>query len=74
LTASVAFYRGDTKVFETQPVTIKDDLGSKWRTLPVTLRVPPSSLPAGPYDCQVTVLDAATQKSAVWRSPIIVVN
>jgi hypothetical protein len=74
LTASVAFYRGDTKVFETQPVTVKDDLGLKLRTLPVTLRAPLSSLPAGPYDCQVTVLDPATQKSAVWRSPIIVVN
>jgi hypothetical protein len=74
LTASVSFYRGDTKVFETQPVTIKDNLGTKWRTLPVKLRVPLSSLPPGPYDCQVNVLDPATQKSAVWRSPIIVVN
>jgi hypothetical protein len=74
LTASVAFYRGQTKVFETTPLTIKDDLGGKWRTLPVNLRVPLSTLPVGPYDCEVTVLDPSTQKSIVWRSPINVLN
>lgn len=74
LTASVAFYRGQTKVFETTPLTFKDDLGGKWRTLPVKLRVPLSTLPVGAYDCEVTVLDPAAQKSVVWRSPINVVN
>jgi hypothetical protein len=74
LTASVAFYRGQTKVLETPPLIVKDDLGVRWRTLPVKLRVPLSSLPVGQYDCQVTVLDPATQKSAVWRSTINVVN
>jgi hypothetical protein len=74
LTASVAFYRGETKVFETQPVKANIDPGRTWKTLPVKLRVPLSTLPVGPYDCQVTVLDPTTQKSAVWRSPIIVVN
>jgi hypothetical protein len=74
LTASVAFYRGQTKVFETLPVTVKDDLGRKWRTLPVKLVVPVSALPSGAYDCQVTVLNPATQKSVAWRSPITVVD
>jgi hypothetical protein len=74
LTAFVTLYRGQTKVFETPQLTVKDDLGRKLRTLPVRLRVPLSGLPAGAYDCQVTVLNPATQKSAVWRSPIVVVN
>jgi ferric-dicitrate binding protein FerR (iron transport regulator) len=75
LTAFVTFYRGDTKVFETPQLTFKDELsGRPWRTIPVQLRVPLASLPEGAYDCQVTVLNPATQKSAVWRSPIRVVN
>jgi hypothetical protein len=28
----------------------------------------------GAYDCEVTILNPATQKSAVWRSTINVVN
>jgi ferric-dicitrate binding protein FerR (iron transport regulator) len=74
LTAFVTLYRGPTKVFETSPLIVKDDLGRTLRTLPVRLRVPLSSLPEGTYDCQVTILDPATQKSAVWRSSINVVN
>jgi hypothetical protein len=74
LTAFVSLYRGQAKVFETPPITIKDDLGRRLKTLPVKLSVPLASLPVGSYDCQVTVLDTATQKSAVWRSSINVVN
>jgi hypothetical protein len=74
VTAFVTLYRGQTKVFETPPLTVKDDLGRRFRTLPIKLNVPLPTLPVGPYDCQVTVLDPATQKSVVWRSPINVVN
>jgi FecR protein len=74
LTASVALYRGQTKVFETAPITVKDEVARKFKTLPVTLRVPLATLPVGAYDCQVTVLNPATQKSAVWRSSINLVN
>jgi len=74
LTAFVTLYRGQTTVFETPQLTVKDDLGRKLRTLPVTLRVPLTNLPVGAYDCEVTVLDPATKKSVVWRSPITVVN
>jgi hypothetical protein len=38
------------------------------------LRVPLSTVQAGAYDCQVTVIDPATQKSSVWRASINVVN
>lgn len=74
LTAFVTFYQGQTKVFETRPLTVQDDLGGKIRTLPVQLHVPLTSVPAGAYDCQVTVLNPPTQKSAVSRFPINVVN
>ena len=74
LTAFVTLYRGQMKVFETTPVTIKDDLGRRLRTLSVKLPVPLTSLAVGAYDCEVTILNPATQKSAVWRSTINVVN
>ena len=74
LTAFVTFYQGQTKVFETRPLTVKDDLGRRIKTLPVQLHVPLTTLPVGAYDCQVTVLNPATQKSAVSRFPITVVN
>jgi len=74
LTAFVTLYRGQVKVFETPQLTFRDDLGVRWRTLPVTFRVPLANIPVGAYDCQVTVLNPATQKTAVWRSSISVVN
>jgi hypothetical protein len=74
LTAFVTLYRGQTKVFETAPLTVKDDLSRAFRILPFQLRVPLQALPPGDYDCQVTVQDPATQKSVVKRYPITVVN
>jgi hypothetical protein len=32
-----------------------------------------NGLPPGQYDCQVTVLDPATQKANFWRAPILLV-
>jgi len=31
-------------------------------------------LPAGEYNCQVTVLDPSGQKAAFWQAPILVVQ
>ena len=74
LTAYVTLYRGQAKMYETSPITFKDDLAQRLRTVPIELRVPLTNLPLGSYDCQVTVIDPATQKSASWRSPISVVD
>jgi hypothetical protein len=41
--------------------------------LPITMNVALSSLKPGEYDCQVTVLDPATQKSALWQKPVTIV-
>jgi hypothetical protein len=74
LTAFVTFYQGQTKVFETRPLTVKDELGRRIKTVPVQLHVPLTTLPVGSYDLQVTVQNPATQKSAISRIPITVVN
>ena len=74
LTTVITLYRGQAKVFETPPLTVKDDFVQTSGQLPVKLRVPLKSLPTGAYDCVVTVLDPASQKSASWRAPINVVS
>jgi hypothetical protein len=74
LTAVVTLFRGQSKVLETGPVTVTDDPSRRLKTLAVKFAVPLTSLAVGAYDCQVTILNPATQKSAVWRSTINVVN
>lgn len=75
LTVSVTLYRGQTKALEAPPSTVKDgSVIGQIRTLPVQLHVPLAGLPVGAYDCEVTVVNSVTQKSAVWRAPITIVN
>jgi VWFA-related protein len=73
LVAFVSFYRGDVKVLETSPVAVQDGLDAKSKAVPLRFSVPLGSVPPGRYDCQVTVLDPASQKAAFWRAPIAVV-
>jgi VWFA-related protein len=71
LVASVSFYRGKVKAFETAPVEIKDGLDPKSKALPVKFSVPLDKLQPGRYTCQVSVLDPQQQKFAFWRAPIV---
>jgi len=73
LTAHVAFYKGSVKVMEAPPVTVSDGLDPKSAMLPIRMNVSLASLQPGEYDCQVTVLDPATQKSALWQKPVMIV-
>jgi len=71
LIASVSFYRGKVKAFETAPLEIKDGLDPKSKALPVKFSVPLSKLQPGRYTCQVSVLDPQGQKFSYWRAPIV---
>jgi len=73
LVAFVSFYRAGTKAFETAPIQVKTDTGSKLRTVPVRFTVPLNALQPGEYTCQVTVLNPAGQKAAFWRSTVMLV-
>jgi len=73
LTAFVTIYRAQTKMLS-QSFAVRDELGGKLKMLPIKLRLPLESLPVGAYDFEVMVLNPATQKSAVWRTSINVVN
>ena len=69
----MTLYRGETKAFETAPMTVVGGLDAKSKAVPLRLSVPLDSVPPGQYDCQVTVLDPTSDKAAFWRAPIVVV-
>jgi hypothetical protein len=72
--ATVSFYRGKVKAFETAPLQITEGLDAKSKALPVRFSVPLSKLQPGRYTCQVSVLDPQAQKFAFWRAPIVMVQ
>jgi hypothetical protein len=73
LIAFVTFYRAQTKVFETQPMLVKDGLNARLKTVPLSFGIATNQLSPGEYDCQVTVLDPAGNKAAFWRAPVMLV-
>jgi hypothetical protein len=73
LVAFVSFYQGDVKIYETAPLAVTAGLDPRTKAVPISVTLPLSQLPAGPYDCQVTVLDPTGQKVAFWRAAIVVV-
>jgi len=73
LIAFVSFYQGKTKVFETQPMEVTSAMDNSLKTMPLRFSIGLKSLPVGDYDCQVTVLNPAGQKSAFWRASITLV-
>ena len=73
LVAFVSFYQGQTKVFETQPMAVTRASTSRLGTVPLSFSIGLNQLPAGQYDCQVTVLDPTATKGTFWQAPIMVV-
>ncbi len=73
LVAFVTFYRGQTKAFETAPVPVTEGLDLKSKALPLRFNLSLAKLPAGEYECQVTVLDPGTRKAAFWQAPVMLV-
>jgi VWFA-related protein len=73
LVAFVSFYQGQTKVFETQPMAVTPGTASRLETVPLSFSIGLNQLPAGQYDCQVTVLDPTEMKGTFWQAPIMVV-
>jgi VWFA-related protein len=73
LVAFVTFYRGQAKVFETQPLQVSEVLNNRIKTLPLKFDLSLSKLPVGEYNMQVTVADPTGQKAAFWQAPIMLV-
>jgi VWFA-related protein len=72
MVASVSFYRGDVKAFETAPLQVSSGLSPKTKAVPLRFSFPLAKFEPGKYICQVNVVNPAAQKFAVWRAPVIV--
>ena len=72
MVATVSFYRGTVKSFETAPLQITGGLNPVSKAVPVSFSVPVSKLQPGKYICQVTIFNPSAQKFATSRSSVIV--
>ena len=73
LIAFVTFYRGQTKAFETPPLRVSEALNNRLKTTPLKFSLSLAKLPAGEYNCQVTILDPTSQKAAFWQAPVMLI-
>ena len=73
LVATVSFYQGQSKVFETQPIAVTPPATSRLGMAPLSFSIGLNQLPPGEYDCQVNVIDPAGAKGTFWQAPIVVV-
>ena len=71
--AFVSLYRDGTKVQETLPLAVAPNAMSRLGIVPLSFTFSIDQLSSGEYDCQVTILDPAPQKSTFWRAPILLV-
>ena len=74
LVAFVTFYRGQTKAFETAPLPVTEGNSNRIKTVPLKFSIALAKLPAGRYNCQVTVLDPTGQKANFWQAPVLLVQ
>ena len=74
IVATVTFYRGKVKEFQTDPLQVTDGLNAKTKAVPLRFSLPMSGLRAGNYTCQVSVFDPSAQKFNIWRQPVTVVQ
>jgi VWFA-related protein len=72
VSATLSFYRGKTKSFESQPVRLNSFLAKRGQTLPVEFQTPLSQLASGRYTCQVNLIDETGRRFAFQRSEIVV--
>jgi len=71
LVATLSFYRGRVKAFESEPLQVNDGLKESTKAVPLRFSVPLAKFEPGTYTCQVNVLDPTAQRFAFWRARVI---
>ncbi len=69
--ATVSFFRGTVKAFESTPVRPTQMAAARRQALPFQFQVPLASLAPGPYTCQVNVVDEAGRKFSWARARLV---
>ena len=70
--ATLSFYRGKTKTFESQPVRLDAFALKRAQTLPIKFQAALAQLATGRYTCQVNIVDETGRKFAFARTEIVV--
>jgi VWFA-related protein len=70
--ATLSFYRGKTKTFESQPVRLAEFASKRAQTLSVRFQAPLAQLGAGRYTCQINIIDETGRKFSFRRTEIVV--
>jgi hypothetical protein len=68
--ATLTFYRGKNKMFESQPVHLDTFIPLRGQTLPIQFQVPLAKLPTGVYTCQINLIDENGHKFGFQRAEI----
>jgi VWFA-related protein len=69
--ATLALYRGKTKVYESQPLRTME-MAAKAHSIPFQMQVALDKMPPGNYTGQVNVIDQMGKKFAFARTPLVV--
>ena len=72
--ASLSFFQGRAKTFQTAPVHVQEVSATRNHMVPVRFEIPLNSLKPGNYTAQVNLLDEVGEKFAFARSPMILVK
>jgi hypothetical protein len=72
LVAFATFYQGQAKALETAPIEVTQGTDSRIKAVPLSLSISLADLKPGEYTCEVTVRNPITQKTAVWKAPIVI--
>ncbi|MBK5292124.1 MAG: VWA domain-containing protein [Acidobacteriia bacterium] len=71
ITASLSFFQGKTKAFESKPVRVSQASAARRHATPVQIQVPLKDLKAGRYICQLNVIDELGKKFNFGRAPMV---
>jgi hypothetical protein len=72
LIASAAFYGGDEKVFETEPIEHRQINTPDRRAVAVELEMPLFQFQPGYYTCQLNVIDSTAGRFVLLRLPLLI--
>ena len=72
--ASLSFFRGKAKAFETEAVHVQKFASSRQTAVPVEFEIPLTGLKPGRYTCQVNLVDEVGQKFAFARAPMVLLQ
>lgn len=71
VTATLSFFSGSTKAFESSPIRATQLAASRRTVLPVQVQLPFAALTPGRYTCQVNVVDEVGGKFAFSRAHLV---